>query len=252
MPTGPRIDAHSNRLLGALAPASRKRIAPHLQPIVLKLGAVVCDAGGLLKHAYFPEGAVLSLLTVLENGSAIETANIGREGAFGLFAAMYSRVSFNRCMVQLEGRMFRCPIEVLQSEFKRSEQVRDLFVSFSETLLSQVQQTVACNALHSTEERMCRWLLMMHDRAEGEALPYTHDFLSGMLGTNRKSVTIAAQSLQAAGYISYRRGKITVLNRQGLEKASCECYAIVNTRFDAFLKPPSTAVQGNTRGRRNS
>jgi hypothetical protein len=97
---------------------------------------------------------------VLENGSAIETANIGREGAFGLFAAMYSRVSFNRCLVQFEGGM-----------------VRNLFVSYSETLLSQVQQTVACNALHSTEERMCRWLLMMHDRAEGEALPYAHEFL---------------------------------------------------------------------------
>jgi CRP-like cAMP-binding protein len=250
MATAAKIDTHSNRLLGALAPSSRKRIEPHLEPVTLKLGAIVCEAGGQLKHAYFPQGAVLSLLTVLENGSAIETANIGREGAFGLFAAMYSRVSFNRCLVQLEGRMFRCPIEVLQSEFKHSEQVRDLFVSYSETLLSQVQQTVACNALHSTEERMCRWLLMMHDRAEGEALPYTHDFLSGMLGANRKSVTLAAQSLQAHGYISYRRGKITVLDRQGLEKASCECYAIVKARFDAFLTPPSTAVQGNTRGRR--
>ena len=158
MATATKIDAHSNRLLGALAPASRKRIAPHLEPIVLKLGAVVCDAGGLLKHAYFPEGAVLSLLTVLENGSAIETANIGREGAFGLFAAMYSRVSFNLCLVQLEGRMFRCPIELLQLEFKRSEHVRNLFVSYSETLLAQVQQTVACNAMHTTEQRVSRWL----------------------------------------------------------------------------------------------
>jgi CRP-like cAMP-binding protein len=172
--------AHGNQLLNALEAASRKRIDPHLEPIKLKLGDIVCDAGGLLKHAYFPQGAVLSLLTVLENGSAIETANIGREGAFGLFAAMYSRVSFNRCLMQLEGGMVRCPIELLQSEFRQSEHVRDLFVSYSETLLSQVQQTVACNALHSTEERMCRWLLMMHDRAEGEALPYTHKFLSRM------------------------------------------------------------------------
>ena len=136
-----------NQLLNALEVASRKRIEPHLEPIKLKLGDIVCDAGGLLKHAYFPQGTVLSLLTVLENGSAIETANIGREGAFGLFAAMYSRVSFNRCLVQLEGGMVRCPIELLQSEFRHSEHVRDLFVSYSETLLSQVQQTVACNAL---------------------------------------------------------------------------------------------------------
>src|SRR5664280_1554414 len=239
-------DVRRNQLLGALQSASRARIEPHLEPVKLKLGAVVCKAGGLLKHAYFPQGSVLSLLTVLENGTAIETANIGREGAFGLFAAMYSRVSFNRCIVQLEGHMVRCPIELLQSEFKNSAHVRDLFVSYSETLLSQVQQTVACNAMHSTEERMCRWLLMMHDRAEGEALPYTHEFLSEMLGANRKSVTMAAQALQTAGLISYRRGKIQVVDRAGLEKASCECYAVVKERFDAFLTPPSTAVQGDT------
>ena len=230
-------------MLGALDAASHKRIFSHLEPIHFKLGAVVCEAGGHLKHAYFPQGSVLSLLTVLENGTAIETANIGREGAFGLFAAMYSRVSFNRCIVQLEGHIVRCPIELLQSEFRNSEQVRNLFVSYSETLLSQVQQTVACNAMHSTEERMCRWLLMMHDRAQGEPLTYTHEFLANILGTNRKSVTLAAQSMQTAGLISYRRGKMQVLNRQGLEMASCECYAIVRERFDAFLKPPGTAVQ---------
>src|ERR1700730_11766963 len=252
MAEGQREHAGSNRLHAALEASSRKRIDSHLEPVNLKLGALVCEAGGLLKHAYFPQGAVLSLLTVLENGSAIETANIGREGAFGLFAAMYSRVSFNRCLVQLEGGMVRCPIELLQSEFKRSEHVRDLFVSYSETLLSQVQQTVACNALHSTEERMCRWLLMMHDRAEGESLPYTHEFLSQMLGANRKSVTLAAQALQMAGLISYHRGKIQVTDRAGLEKASCECYAIVRERFEAFLTPPPTALQDDTRGRRES
>jgi CRP-like cAMP-binding protein len=251
MAEGQREHARSNRLHGALEISSRQRIDPHFEPVNLKLGAIVCEAGGLLKHAYFPQGAVLSLLTVLESGSAIETANIGREGAFGLFAAMYSRVSFNRCLVQLEGSIVRCPIELLQSEFKRSEHVRDLFVSYSETLLSQVQQTVACNAMHTTEQRICRWLLMMHDRAEGEALPYTHEFLSHMLGANRKSVTLAAQSLQTAGLISYYRGTIKVLDRPGLEKASCECYAIVRERFDAFLTPPSTAVQGDTKGRRN-
>src|ERR1700734_2961146 len=239
-----------NQLLGALEPVSLKRITPHLEPVSFKLGAVVCEAAGILKHAYFPRGSVLSLLTVLESGAAIETANIGREGAFGLFAAMYSRVSFNRCIVQLEGHTVRCPIELLQHEFEVSEHVRNLFVSYSETLLSQVQQTVACNSMHTTEERICRWLLMMHDRAEGEALPYTHEFLSHMLGANRKSVTLAAQSLQTAGLISYYRGTIKVLNRPGLEKASCECYAIVKERFDAFLTPPSTAVQGDTKGRR--
>src|SRR6202790_771393 len=190
-----RGNALSNQLLAALGPESRSRIDPHLQPVAFKLGEVVCEAGGLLKHAYFPQGSVLSLLTVLENGASIETANLGGGRAFGPFAAMYSRVSFNRCIVQLEGHTVRCPIQLLQYEFRNSEHVRDLFVSYSETLLSQVQQTVACNSMHTTEERMCRWLLMMHDRAEGEALPYTHEFLSHILGANRKSVTLAAQSL---------------------------------------------------------
>jgi CRP-like cAMP-binding protein len=242
-------DARRNQLIGAMQSASRKRIEPHLEPVAFKLGEMVCDAGGLLRHAYFPQGSVLSLLTVLESGAAIETANIGREGAFGLFAAMYSRVSFNRCIVQLAGQAVRCPIQLLQSEFKNSEHVRDLFVSYSETLLSQVQQTVACNSMHTTEERMCRWLLMMHDRAGGEALPYTHEFLSQILGANRKSVTLAAQSMQTAGLISYRRGTIQILDRAGMETASCECYAIVRERFDAFLDPPSTAVQGHHKGR---
>src|SRR5476649_1197386 len=129
MTKGQRDIAQSNLLFRALEPASRKRIGAHLEPIKLKLGDIVCEAGGVLKHAYFPQGGVLSLLTVLENGSAIETANIGREGAFGLFAAMYSGVSFNRCLVQLEGPMVRCPIETLRHEFNKSGQVHDLFVS---------------------------------------------------------------------------------------------------------------------------
>jgi len=249
MPNRSKAKARSNQLLDALEADSRKRIDLHLEPVAFKLGDTICEAGGLLKHAYFPKGSVLSLLTVLENGSAIETANIGREGAFGLFAAMYSRVSFNRCIVQLEGHMVRCPIHFLQSEFRQSEHIQNLFVSYSETLLSQVQQTVACNTVHTIEERMARWLLMMHDRAEGEIMPYTHEFLSHILGVNRKSVTLAAQTLQSAGLISYHRGKMQVLDRRGLERASCECYAIVKERFDAFLTPPATAVSGDTHGR---
>lgn len=166
MAKGQHEEAGSNLLLGALEPASRRRIEAHLQPITLKLGVVVCEAGGLLKHAYFPQGNVLSLLTVLENGSAIETANIGREGAFGLFAAMYSRVSFNRCLVQLEGSMVRCPIQLLQAEFKGSEHVRNLFVSYSETLLSgPADGRLQCDAYDRGENvpvaphdaRSCPW-----------------------------------------------------------------------------------------------
>ena len=166
----------------------------------------MCEAGGILNHAYFPDSAVLSLLTVLENGTAIETANIGREGAFGLFAAMYSGTSFNRGLVQLSGAVVRVGIDILHLEFERSAHIRNLFVSYSETLLAQIHQTVACNALHSTRERICRWLLMMHDRADGKYLGYTHEFLAEVLGVNRKSVTLAAHKLQTAGLIDYHIG----------------------------------------------
>jgi CRP-like cAMP-binding protein len=241
-----------NRLLDAFQPASRARIEPHIKPVKLKLGAVVCEAGGFLEHAYFPQGAVLSLLTVLSNGAAIETANIGNEGAFGLFAAMYSRTSFNQCLVQLEGRLVRVPIEVLRGEFERSEYVRNLLVSYSETQLAQIMQTAACNARHTIEQRLCRWLLMMHDRAGREELSYTHEFLAHMLGADRKSVTIAAQAMQADGLIGYHRGTIQIGDRLGLEKKACECYAIVQARFNAFLSPPSSAVQEHIGGRGSS
>jgi CRP-like cAMP-binding protein len=232
-----------NRLLNAFVSESRERVDPHLDRIEVKLGDVICEAGGVLNHAYFPDGAVLSLLTVLKDGSAIETANIGREGAFGLFAAMYSHSSFNRCIVQLRGGLFRVPIAVLRLEFESSKSIRNLFVSYSETLLAQIQQTVACNALHTTRQKICRWLLMMHDRADGEHLTYTHEFLADVLGINRKSVTLAAQALQREGLITYSRGKMQVLDRPGLEKTSCECYAIVMKRFNDFMKTPSHAVQ---------
>ncbi len=216
-----------NRLLGALEPDIQERVFPYLETVTLELEHVVCEAGNLLRHAYFPEGGVLSLLTVLENGSTVETASIGREGAYGLLAAMYGRSSFNRCIVQLTGPIARCPIDVLHHQFQHSERVRDLFVGYSETLLSQAQQTGACNALHRMEERMSRWLLMMADRAEGQPLAYTHEFLAHILGANRKSVTLAAQALQASALIEYHRGQIEIKDRAGLERASCECYRAV-------------------------
>jgi len=137
----PSMKPKANQLLGALEADCMQRLEGELETVDVKLKHVICEAGSDLDHAYFPQGAVLSLLTLMEDGTAIETANIGREGAFGIFAAMYSRVSFNRCLVQLEGPMVRCPIAAIEREFARSANVRNLFVSYSETLLSQVQQT---------------------------------------------------------------------------------------------------------------
>lgn len=237
----------TNRLLAAFEPESRGRIEAHLQPVEFKLGHIVCHAGGVLDHAYFPMGAVFSLLTVLRSGAAIETANIGAEGAFGLFAAMYGRISFNQCIVGMEGKAARVPIEVLRTEFARSEQVRNLIISYSETLLAQVQQTVACNTVHTVHERLCRWLLTMHDHAGCDDLSYTHEFVAGMLGVDRKSVTLAAQALQMAGLISYTRGTIRIRDRPGLEAAACECHSIIQERCTVFPRtpqqPPAAAGQ---------
>lgn len=233
---------HHNELLNAFPDDVRAKLLIHMTTINPPLGTTICESGEQLRHAYFPEGCVLSLLTVLENGSEIECANIGREGAFGIFAAMFSGVSYNRCTVQLKGPLLRCDMKPLREEFAKNARLQNLLVSFSETLLSQVMQTVACNSLHTVQERMCRWLLMMHDRAAGEPLTYTHEFLARIMGANRTSITHAAQSLQDRGLIKYRRGLMQVENRLGLEDASCECYLIVKKRFDAFLKPPSSAI----------
>ena len=220
-----------NKLLETLESATRRRISPYLQSVSLELGTVVCQAGAVLDCAYFPVGSVLSLLTVLQSGSAIETANIGSEGAFGLFAVLTSCVSFVRCVIGLQGNMIRCPIDVLREEVSHSQGIRDICGLQSESILDQVQQNMVCNAQHDTEERLCRWLLTMQDRAGGEALAYPQSFVAGILGENGQSITLAAQSMQADGLVNYRRGAIQIADRQGLERASCECYAILSKRF---------------------
>ena len=225
--SGPR-----NMVLDTLEAATRKRISPNLQLDMLKLGAVVCESGAALDYAYFPVGSVLSLLTVLENGSAIETANIGSEGAFGLFAVLSSLgvVSFVRCVIQLPGLLVRCPIDALRDEVDRSEVLRGHCAVNSESILTQVQQNLVCNARHSMRERLSRWLLTMHDRAGAESPAYARQFLAGILGESGQSVSLAVQLMHTDGLITYRRDAIEIVDRPGLEQASCECYAIVKRR----------------------
>jgi Crp-like helix-turn-helix domain len=203
----PSDGARGNRLLGAMEAASLARIAPHLEPVVLELSDVVCEAGGVLKHAYFPQGAVSRCSPCWRTARPSRPRISGAKEPSACSRRCTAGSPLTDVWCNSRAAWFAARLIFVKSEFELSERVRNLFVSYSETLLSQVQQTVACNALRSTEERMCRWLLMMHDRAEGEALPYTHEFLSHMLGANRKSVTLAAQSLQAAGLISYSGGR---------------------------------------------
>lgn len=234
-----------NRLLNAFRSESRERVSPYAERLEAKLGDIVCEAGTVPSHVYFPDGSVLSLLTVLKDGTAIETANIGREGAFGLGAAMSKcdHACFNRSLVQLPGGLLRIPISVLRREFEISAPIRDLFVSYTGALLAQIQQTVACNALHTTRQRVCRWLLMMHDRADGEDLSYTHEFLAEMLGVNRKSVTLVAQALQRDNLIEYRRRIIRVIDCRGLEKASCSAMLLLRIVSTISCRRRSTQLR---------
>lgn len=245
MAANPTPRSSTNRLLQAIEDFGSAGMDSYLEKVDLEHGQTLCEAGGALNHAYFPDSAILSLLTLLENGMAIETAVIGREGAFGIFTALTNRISFNRCTVQRKGSAFRASAEALQSEFSCSERVRDLFIRYSEALFAQVQQTVACHAHHAVKQRMCRWLLMMHDRSDGQDLPCTHEFMADLLGINRKSVTLAARIVQNEGLIAYRRGRMQVVDRSGLEKAACECYTAVNKHF-ASLFCPNEPVKGGT------
>lgn len=226
-----------NRLLDALNCANPERIAAVLEPIEVKAGSVLCWAAQGLRHAYFPDGAVLSILTVLADGSAIETAKIGREGAFGLFEAMYTHTSFNQCVVLLGGTVYRLPFNTLRALFENDSQVRSLFVHSAVASRQESQQAAACFALHSVPQRICRWLLTMDDRTVGPDFAVTHDFLAHSLGVNRKSVTLAAQTMQREGLISYRRAHVRILDRPRLEKACCECYAASRQSFE-FCAPP--------------
>jgi CRP-like cAMP-binding protein len=226
-------DAPQNRVLNAFDSASRGRINPYIERLEAKRGDLLFEVGSRIDYGYFPDGAVLSLLTVLENGSAIETANIGREGACGICLATYSktsperRSSYSRCLVQLPGGLLRIPLSALRREFERCAQIRELTARYEEVLMAQIQQTVACYAMHTTQQRVARWLLEMHDRAEVEELQYTHEFLAHILGINRKSVTLAVQALGKKGLISHCRGRVQIRDCTALQGASCECYAVI-------------------------
>jgi CRP-like cAMP-binding protein len=221
-----------NKILSTLESVTRRRISPHLQSVMREPGAVLCEPGDVLEYAYFPVGCVLSLQTVLDNGSAIETANIGSEGAFGLSAVLSNRVSSNRGVVLWRGPLIRCPLDALRDEVS-DEAVRRLCAVNSELIMTQVQQNMICNSRHDTTARLCRWLLTMHDRTGGECVAYPRTLLADILDETYGSVALAAQSMQTEGLVTYQRGTLCLVDRAGLEQASCECYAIVRKRLDA-------------------
>jgi CRP-like cAMP-binding protein len=225
----------SNRLLSRLPRSDYKRLLPQLKTISFELGAVLYEAHQPIEFVYFPLSCVLSAIAVADNGDGIEVGTIGNEGMSGLTAYLGPTVSPNRVVAQVAGDALRIEANKLVAECKSNAALNQLLLRHHQALLAQITQSIACNGLHAVGKRCCRWLLMTHDRVEGDELPLTHEFLSIMLAVRRPSVTENLQILQDEGLISTSRGLIKITNRKGLEAASCECYRIVATEYDRLL-----------------
>jgi CRP-like cAMP-binding protein len=230
-----------NRFLAILPPHDFSLLAPHLRTVTLERGVMLHEAAGEIERVYFPHSGMVSLVAVMQSGADVETATIGPAGVIGASAGLGVKYSFGRAIVQLPGTGAWLSACQFHAAANRSQGIRDLIVHYSGMLLAQVQQSVACNVLHSMEARLCRWLLQAHDCMDGNAIPLTQEFLGQMLGVRRTTVTIAAQLLQSGGLIRYRRGHIQILDRPALEELSCECYAIVRGYTDKIFPPSEGA-----------
>jgi CRP-like cAMP-binding protein len=225
-----------NRILSALPPTDLQRLAPHLIEVPLTFKQTLSKPDQPITQACFPVVGVCSVMSVMQSGATAEVGTIGNEGMTGL-ALFYGDVTEpSEYIVQVPGVGRMMPADVFQGEIARKEALCALVRQYAHAFLVQLMQSTACNALHCVEERTCKWLLMTHDRVEGDKFKLTHEFLGLMLGVRRSSVTLVAHQLQRAGLIDYRLGIVTVLDRKGLEETSCECYAVVRAYFDKFLK----------------
>jgi CRP-like cAMP-binding protein len=218
---------HFNRFLATLPPHDFSLLAPHLRTIPLERGVMLHDVGEEIEHVYLPHTGMVSLVAVMQSGTTVETATIGRAGVIGASAGLGARSTIARAIVQLPGTAAWISASQFHAAAAQSAAVRDLIVRYNDVLLAQVQQSAACNALHGLEARLCRWLLQTHDCIDGNVIPLTQELLGQMLGVRRTTVTIAAQLLQSARVTRYRRGHIQVLDLAALEDISCECYAVV-------------------------
>lgn len=224
-----------NHLLAALPPADFDPLLPHLEPVVLRLGEMLYEPDRQLQHAYFPTSSIVSLLHVMESGASAESAGVGNEGVVGVSLFMGGETTTSSAVVQTAGHAYRLDRRRLKQEFDRAGLLQRLLLRYTQALMTQMAQTAACNRHHSVEQQLCRWLLLTQDRVAQRELVITQELIAGMLGVRREGVTEAAGHLQRAGFISYRRGHISVLDRSGLEARSCECYALVKSELARLL-----------------
>lgn len=229
------LGARQNHLLACLPEAIWQSWKPRLEAVDLKLGEVLCESGEHLTHVLFPTTAIVSLMYLTENGASAEIAVIGNEGMVGTWLAMGGVTTPSRDVVCCAGRGFRLPFSALQEDFNRSAPVMHLVLRYTQALLTQTSQLAICNRHHALDERLCHWLMLRLDRLESNHIAVTQELIANMLGVRREGVTQAAGRLQKAGLITSRRGHIEVLDRDGVEARSCECYRVVKGEYDRLL-----------------
>ena len=228
-------DSKKNHLLAALAVADRAPWMPQLEAVDMPLGKVLYESGSKLTHVYFPTTSIVSLLYVMENGASAEIAVVGNDGIVGISLFMGGESTPSRAVVQSGGEGFRLKANILMQQFNRSGPVLHLLLRYTQALITQMSQTAVCNRHHSLDQQLCRWLLLSLDRLQSNQLVMTQELIANMLGVRREGVTEAAGNLHRAGIINYQRGRITVLDRPGLERRTCECYAVVKKEYDRLL-----------------
>ncbi len=224
-----------NNILAALPKPVRDQLYPHLKLVQMPLGEVLYESGTKLRDVYFPTTSIVSLLYVMEDGASAEIAVVGKEGILGIALFMGGETTPSRAIVQSAGQGFRLNSQLLKDEFNRAGPLMHLLLRYTQALITQMSQTAVCNRHHSVHQQLCRWLLMSLDRLPSNELTMTQELIANMLGVRREGVTEAAGKLQRAGLILYNRGRITVLDRPGLEAQACECYQVVKDEFDRLL-----------------
>ena len=225
----------ANRLLAALPKKDRQRLLPDLEAVTLTFGDILFEPGERLRHVYFPDDSVVSLLSAVEDRELLEVGMVGNDGMAGLPVFMGVNESRSRGLVQGAGGAMRMTAAALRRETGAGGALNKLLLRYSHSLLTQVSQSAACNRFHPVNARLARWLLMTHDRIAGDEFRLTQEFLSHMLGVRREGVTLAAGELQKRKLISYSRGHLRILNRAGLEDVACQCYRVVKDEYDNFL-----------------
>jgi len=233
------IQRPANHLLQSLPAAEFEALSPHLEPVDMVREAVLVEAGAPLTHVYLPDSGVISLVVRLSAGQTVEVAMVGRDSIFGAAAALDGGISLTDAVVMLPGPASILEVARFRTVADRSAGFRTLLVRHAQALFAQAQQSAACNASHSVEARLSRWLLRTRDLCGSENLPLTQEFLAQMIGVQRNAISIVAHALQQAGIISYSRGHIEIKDLEGLRETSCECYEAVKTQYDRLLSPPA-------------